>query len=74
MAGLMMWTIYAHPLDYPDGFVVRKWLVEGGRDPRDAGVLGRVGSLDDARALIPGGLTFMPAGEGDDPCVVETWF
>ena len=31
---LEMWVVYDHPLDHPDGFIARRWLVRAGKQPR----------------------------------------
>lgn len=70
---LVGWTIYRHPLDFPDHFVVRMWYVP---EP------GRVAlylfsclcdSLDEARDQIPVGALCFPREIGDDIVIVETW-
>lgn len=74
--GLCLMTIYAHPRDYPEGFVLRCWRVGGGRvapEPMPGAHL--CGSLDEARELAVnmGGAGPIPRMPGDDPCIVETW-
>lgn len=71
---LAMWTIYDHPLDYPDFWVVRRWFVVSGNPEPVADVLPRIASsLAEARSLVPKGLYRLHRQEGDDPFVVETW-
>ena len=80
---LSLWTMYDHPLDYPDFWVVRrcfgcKW--EAGMPGLDAGgvthdVVPRLArSLAEARELVPLGLYRQPRSPGDDLTIVESWF
>lgn len=72
--GLQMWTIYDHPLEQPDKFVVRVCyaladvvISEPTSTAHD--------SLDDARESIiaRGGSGYLDPMPGDDPSIVETW-
>lgn len=70
---LVIWTIYDHPADYPQGFVVRPWRVgKGGTVPQGEDGAG-VATLEAARSLIPQGLLRMDRDPNDDPCIVESW-
>lgn len=74
--GMDMFTIYSHPKDYPQGYVVRRWVVGGGHEPEPREAYATA-SLEDARSLVPQdrGLVRMPATPGaDDPTILETWF
>lgn len=69
---MKFYTIYEHPRDFPEGYVVRAW------DIRPHGVMRPLEarwtqSLDDARKLVPPGLYRMPRSPGDDRTIVETW-
>jgi hypothetical protein len=66
---LEIYTIYDHPRDFPDYYVVTKALVGTNLSI----VFGRAESLDEARDLIPEGLHWMPRWDGDDPVIVEVW-
>lgn len=69
---LKMWTIYKHPLDYPEGYVARQWLIRDGGYPY-AGVARYRPDLEAARAAVPPGLYRLDRDPNDDPTVVETW-
>lgn len=72
--GLPVWTVYEHPLDYPQWYVVRRsWVIDGKivMEPKPCGM---GATLEDVRATIPEWLTRMPRQPGDDPVIVETWF
>lgn len=69
---LTFYAIYDHPKDYPNNFVVRKWvpgcgIVYASLKPVLAG------SLEAARAALPKGLTQLPPHPDDDPVLVEVW-
>ena len=69
---LETWTIYDHPRDYPDHFVVRRCsITREGLKPDPQAHLAT--SLEDARRLIPEGLYRMPRFADDDPVIVEVW-
>ena len=65
-----MWTIYDHPRDHPDSFVVRLWW---GETPEpDAHPYP---TLVQAREHVAehGGCFRIPREPNDDPAVLETW-
>lgn len=75
MTGLVMWTIYDHPADFPDHFVVRPHLI----NRRDGPVAACCGclcdSLEQAREVASddGWRHQIPRSPEDDPVIVETW-
>jgi hypothetical protein len=77
---LAMFVVYDHPIDYPEYWVVRRWIVapsdDDGRPVREVmDVVPRLAlSLAEARALVPRGLYRQARLEGDDPFIAETWF
>lgn len=74
VSGLVMWTIYERPADFPDHFVVRPHLIT-----RDGPVAQQVGcltdSLEQAREVASddGWRHLIPRAPEDDPVIVETW-
>lgn len=66
---LICYAIYDHPKDYPDSFVVRRWV---GQVP-DVIPTGVADTLEQARALIPRGLSRIPHQASEDPIIAETW-
>jgi hypothetical protein len=75
---LTIWTIYAKPVDYPDQFVARKFLV----GPRTFLVgppfiptndMFVAETIEELRALLPLGLTRLPRAPSDDRFIVESW-
>ena len=71
---LDMFTIYENPSDFPGKFVVRKHAVGHGGVQLVAGSPEAVvDTLEEARAVIPGGRVSVGREAGDDPVIVETW-
>lgn len=68
---LHLWTIYQHPKDFPEGYVVREWIQQG--DRVTAGTATRHPTLEEARGFIPPGLYRLMREPGDEPQVLETW-
>jgi hypothetical protein len=66
--GLNIWTVYDHPLDYPNSFVARRWAM----NVPTADVIVSP-SLDRVRASLPPGLYRMNRNPNDDPKIVEVW-
>lgn len=72
MASLDLYTIYDHPADHPDHFVVRRWEV----GPTGVVATSDVtlhATLDAAREAIPPYLACLHRYDDDDPVIVETW-
>jgi hypothetical protein len=65
---LPLWTIYARPRDFPQGFVARLFL-DGGATTKTL----TAPSLAAIRGLLPRGLTCLARSPQDDPVIVETW-
>lgn len=70
---LEMWTVYDHPRDFPEYFVARKFLVEGGqpRSTPQAVVCKQLAPLREwlaVRGLVP-----LARNDGDDSVIVESW-
>lgn len=72
MSTLVIYTIYDHPADYPESFVVRKWDAVGG-EPILGELVGETKTLGQARKLVPKGLVMVSRHPSDDPCIVESW-
>lgn len=74
---LRIYTVYDHPRDYPDEFVVRGCsIVRGRAEPvLDPELTARGATLEAVRApFLALGLHRQDRWPGDDPCIVETWF
>lgn len=77
---ITMYTVYEKPLDFPDEFVVREWLlVKDGHaptEPQPGEIVFRgptYGSVCDFRELNHPDLAVLTKTPWDEPQVVETW-
>lgn len=73
MTKLAMWTVYDHPLDFPDKFVARRFDVDAdGPKPTDEVIVSK--HLYIVReCMAVRGLVCLTRNEGDDLKIVETW-
>ena len=71
MDTIRQFAIWDRPDDYPDGFVVREWLVNPG-DAQPGGAE-YAATLDEARALIPAGAELVATSDPNEPKIVEVW-
>lgn len=69
---LDVYTIYDHPSDYPDKYVLRVHHAAAGQTRSEA-VACLFDSLDAAREALPPGLVCVGREMGDDPVIVESW-
>ena len=69
---LLIWTVYDHPLDYPEWFVARPQIILPKLPPAFPMHL-MTRDLEALRSALPDGLTRMDRLPDDDPCVIETW-
>lgn len=73
MTTLFMYTVYDHPLDYPDKYVVRRYAVTAS-GPVAGDVVMVNDSLDAIRAVMEKrGLYCLTRHPEDDSKIVETW-
>lgn len=71
----LLYTIYNHPPDYPDHFVVRRWAIcTGDRVIPEHLPWAVVGTLEEARESIPAGTYCFNRNLSDDPTICESWF
>jgi hypothetical protein len=66
--GLSLWVIYDHPSDYPNHYVVRRWV--GSFPDEECGLFER---LADARRHVPPGSVKIEPADNDDPKILEIW-
>jgi hypothetical protein len=74
MTALAMWTVYAHPKDYPEKYVARRFDVDDkGAKPSESVIIAP--DLETLRTVleIEMHLTCLPRDRNDDPVIVETW-
>lgn len=75
-AVLRLYTIYDHPLDQPDSFVVRRWDIVSGQPPIRTDQTWLRDTLEAARAVIAAvhpDAVCIARQEQDEPQIVETW-
>jgi hypothetical protein len=70
---MRLYTVYDHPSDYPDKWVVRAWWVDSGQ--MYAGGVHLAETLDDARDGIPrrAELHRLEPTPLDDATIAEVW-
>lgn len=73
MSEMYLWTIYDHPIDIPDSYVARKFVVAvGGHYATDDFIA--LDALDALRDLMERrGLTPIARSPEDDAKIIETW-
>lgn len=73
---LATWTIYRHPLDHPQGYVVTEWhITAADPEPAHASTF-RCDTLAQARTYITTiaqGSVRVDRDPHDEPQIVETW-
>lgn len=70
---LIVYTIFDHPSDYPDHFVVRREQIKKGLVEKDMEFIKLENTLEKARTHIPFGLCKMDRHPFDIPSIVETY-
>ena len=71
---LEMFVVYERPLDHPEHFVMRRWLIgaeKGKPTPTDYFVLGE--TLEEVRNSIPPHCVRLERDPNDEPQIVECW-
>ena len=68
---LAIWTIFNKPLDMPDAYVARKFLI--GQQPVPTDEMFSAQTLDEVRGMLPEGLFRLERNPADDPVIVESW-
>jgi hypothetical protein len=72
-APLSIWTVYAHPIDYPLGYLARRFeaFPTGARATLD---IITAPTLEEIRGrLAARGLSCLSRNECDEPHIVESW-
>jgi hypothetical protein len=73
MQPLYIYTIYDHPRDHPNHFVVRRRIIGKGIVTIDMEYLVLSDSLQQARESLPAHLVFIGREQQDDPVIVESY-
>ena len=68
-AALILFVVYDHPSDYPEGFLIRRWFgFHPEKEPFATGA-----TVEEGRAHIPAGLYNLGREADDDPAILEVW-
>lgn len=70
---LVMYTIYDHPKDHPEHFVVRAWIVRRDGNHYASSEARLADTLEEARRVVPADKVMTPRRPDDDPVIIETW-
>jgi hypothetical protein len=68
---IVQYAIYEHPEDFPEGYVVRRWLIINATP--QAGKSTRFATADQARASLPAGVVLLKGIIDPDPHIIEVW-
>lgn len=68
---LVMWVVYDHPTDFPDGFIARRW---DGATPTNVVITANTaGAVRTQLRHVAPDLVCFKRAENDDPKIVEVW-
>jgi hypothetical protein len=71
---LEIYTIYENTFDFPNEFVIKKWLIDGKRPYQELNYLFNNKDLEKCREeMHKKGLFNLGRGIDDDPVIVESW-
>lgn len=74
MSGLIIYTIFKHPKDFPDDYVLKRDAITGEGVKRDPDFCVTSKDVENLRKITRNaGLFRMSRHELDDPCILETW-
>jgi hypothetical protein len=72
--GLPLYFVYDHPKDFPNDFVVRRWMLVKGELIPDKEIMMKTSNYADIKTeMMYMGLTKMARQPDDEPCIKETW-
>lgn len=69
----VQYAVYRWPADYPNKYVVRKWLILRGYSDAVPSASWTADTLETARLPLPYGLHRLERFADDDPVIVEVW-
>lgn len=72
-AGLVTYTVYDHPSDFPHSFVVRRFTILPGSYQPDPLPYAVGPTLDAVRSVLPPGLVCITRSPEDEGQIVEVW-
>jgi hypothetical protein len=68
------WVVYAHPRDFPNSYVARRWEIwTNNEEPVATDEIVTAPTLIGVRALLPAGLYRLERWPEDDPTIVEVY-
>ncbi len=76
---LEMFTLYEKPRDFPNDYIVRKWEIFAGKDPKPCQIVSKFEANDRdstiayVNRLFENHKVLLPRSESDDAIVVGTW-
>lgn len=70
---MWIYTVYDHPTDYPDEFVIRRFKIEDRSVAVESNLFARGRTLEEVRAQLPSNLVNLRRTAGDDEKIVEVW-
>lgn len=71
---LYIYTVYDHPTDIPNFFVVKRWLITNIGPVQDPDFILQDIDLEVLRDfLVRRGLTLLPRERADDPVIIENY-
>jgi hypothetical protein len=71
--GMVMWTVYAKPRDYPTGYVARMFEIIGGRSGPTHRAMYSLDLEPIQEKLERAGLARLERDETDEPHIIEVW-
>ncbi len=74
MSQVEIWTVFEKPTDFPQDYVARRFVIQGGEPPwgTEEKIVSK--SLDLIRASMQArGLILLPRDENDQPRILESW-
>lgn len=69
----VQYVIYDHPRDFPDSFVMRKWLIYPAPRGPEPGPMVKGPTYESVKRLIPPTAVCIGRDPTDDDRIVETW-
>jgi hypothetical protein len=70
---LVLYTVYDHPKDFPDEYVIRRWDAYTYTPIDKEQPFARALTLDDIHAALPPAVYNLGRLEEDDPVIIEVW-
>jgi hypothetical protein len=72
-AKLEMFVIYERPRDFPEGYVMRRWVIGEGGDSSATDEMATAPTLAEIRVFVPSYCVRLERDPKDEPQIVEVW-